>query len=187
MKEKLFDVLAGLMTLPEFETWLYNDFQIQSSILEDDNVLRLCSIDLSSKHALHELKKFCFDLYDEEEFYVQDIEVNANLIIEAVNEKEVVRYVRNICAYSDWGDGKHLFYDLFCLEDAYGEFEYSGYRTGSEIIVEMKSHARVILKAFEDADLCQKKKIVFQGLRRDRFVPQWTEPKPQKRWYQFWN
>jgi hypothetical protein len=186
MKQKVFDVCAGLITIPQFEEWFYNDADIQCSILEDDNVLRLCSIDLKKKDAEHELKKFCFETFDQEEFYVYAIEKNAHLIVNAQNHKEVICYVQNICEYSDWGDEKALYYSFYVLWDQYDEFPYSGYLFRSDIISDMKSEAAKLLKRFEFVDLQTKKNLIFEPVKHVECTPFIDADISTKRWYQFW-
>ncbi|MDG1332884.1 MAG: hypothetical protein P8P74_11185 [Crocinitomicaceae bacterium] len=194
MKKEVFDVCAGLMAISEFEEWFYNDAEIQCSILEDDNVLRLCSIDLTKRDAQYEMNKFCFDTFDREEFYVYVIEKNAGMIIETDNRDEIINHVRNICTYSGWEDSKHLFYALYFLEDQYNDFQYSGYATRGQIVNEMKLHAEIIVEKFEKSTPQEKKNWVFDGFDRNNLILHTVtsiqvgveESVPQKRWYQFW-
>ena len=186
MKLKVFDVCAGLMTISQFEEWFYHDAEIQSSILEDDNVLRLCVIDLSKKYALHDHRKFCFETFDNDEFYVYDIEENAKRIVGEENENWIIQSVRNICEYSSWGDNKHLFYTFYVLQSQYYDYEYIGGTTRREILNEIKLHANLLLEKFENAELQEKKNLVFDGLGRDHLIIQPPRQKLRKRWYQFW-
>ncbi|NVK64890.1 MAG: hypothetical protein HWE22_09905 [Flavobacteriales bacterium] len=194
LKKKVFEVCAGLMTIPEFENWFYRDVEIQCSILEDDNVLRLCSIDLSRKDARHELCKFCLDVFDNEEFYVFVIEKNAQKMLESKDEREINNYALNISSYSGWDDSKHLFNALYVLSYQFDEWEYSCYSSRKQIVDEMKLHAEIITEKFQVSTLEEKKKWVFAGLDdnelvRNRPINQpinFEESTKQKRWYQFW-
>lgn len=176
MKEKVFEICAGLITIKEFEYWLYRDVEIQSRIAEDEDVLHLCSIDLSEKYAKHELKKFCFETFDQEEFYIYAIEKNAQLIVNSQKHEEIIYYVQNICEYSDWEDDKRLYYSFYVLWDQYDEFPYSGYLSKSDVINDMKVEAENLLKKFEQADLQEK----------EEYIPIITSKMTKKRWYEFW-
>lgn len=194
LKKNVFRVCAGLMTIPEFENWFYHDVEIQCSILEDDNVLRLCSIDLSRKDARHELSKFCFDVFDNEEFYVFVIEKNAQKMLESRDEGEINDYALNISSYSVWDDAKHLFYAFYLLTYQFDEWEYSGYSSRRQIVDEMRHHAEIITDKFQGSTLEEKKRWVFTGLDENELERERSINKPkkvekstkQKLWYQLW-
>lgn len=183
MKKKLFDVLAGLISLSEFETWLYHDDEIQRSIVENDNVLRLCSIDLSKKDALHELMQFCFDMFDDEEFFVYTIEENAKRIIKKGNDR-ILQQTKNICRFGSFDDYRALIWEFDDLLSNY--YDNCTYMTKREIVHEIKSLATVLVEKFECADLIQKKKMVNAGFERDSYVFPFNPPPVFKPWYQFW-
>lgn len=183
MKKKLFDLLAGLISLSEFEAWLYHDDEIQGSILEDENTLQLCSIDLSKKHVILELKHFCFDVFDEEEFFVYTLEENSKMIIEKGNEW-ILEHTKNICEFRCFDEYRALmweFDDLLCNYD-----DNCTYMTKREIIHEIKSLAKGIVEKFEYADLTQKIKMANSGFQRDSYVSPSNPPTVVKHWYQFW-
>lgn len=161
MKNQIFDVLAGITPLAEFEQWLYQDVEIQCSILEDENILRLMMIDFSGKHVFHELKKYSSDVFDDAEFYVYALEANAKKIVESESDAEVIRFVKNLFDYSEWGDEKDFYCIFHMLYDQYVDFEYSGYLTRRSIIDEMKFLAAHVLDKFEPADLGEKIVLVF--------------------------
>jgi len=194
LKKKVFEVCAGLMTIHEFENWFYRDVETQCSILEDDNVLRLCLIDLSRKDAQHELCKFCFDVFDNEEFYVFAIEKNARKMLESKDERDINNYALNISSYSGLDDSKHLFNALWVLTYQFDEWEYSSYSSRKQIVDEMKLHAEIITEKFQVSTLEEKKKWVFTGLDENELVRKRSINEPikvekstkQKCWYQFW-
>jgi hypothetical protein len=191
LKERIFDVLCGITPLSEFEQWLYQDVEVQCLILDDDNVLRLMMIDFSGRHAFHELRKYGSDIFDDEEFYVYTLEENAKKIVEAEDILKVICCVENICEYSDWCDEKNFFNTFYSLQDAYDDFEYSGYSTRIQIIEEMKSFAKDLLEKFEWADIIEKKVMVFESIEPIFLSPVHYSPSPAfsprpKRWFEFW-
>ena len=186
-KERVFAVLAGITRINEFESWIYQDERIQASIVSDESTLRLVSIDFSGKYVLLELEKYCFDIFDEDEFYVYVIEENAKGIIETEDSLEVIRYTKNICKYFDWDDIKDLFYTFHILLDQYDDFPYSGYSSKSQIIEEIKLQAVSILGKFETANLAEKKTLVSNGCGSTNIPSVYYQPPPKyKRWYEFW-
>lgn len=189
LKQMLFQLLAQTLSLKEFEAWLYKDDYIKSHLLESEMIFELLSIDLRSKHAIHEIEKFCFNHFNKEECLVQIVKYNCELFLETKTDKAAENFIRNICYFYDWEDDYSLISHLYYLADDW-DMVKDGYIDKQHVKIELVSYAESFLEKLLCSNVEESISLLKNGIESRIITPEEStieliEPKI-KRWFQFW-
>lgn len=189
LKEMIFRLMSQTLSLKEFEAWLYDDDLIKSQLLENEVIFELVNIDLRSKHAFHELEKFCFKHFNKEECLVQIVRYNSEVLLEVKTDDAIETFMRNISHFHDWNTDYFLISQVYYLSDDW-ELVEVGYVDKEQLRNEFIGIAETFLKRLENMDVEESIQLLRNGVEISRFIPE--QPKNEqietdkKRWFQFW-
>lgn len=191
LKEKLFDVLANSITIEEFENWLYSNEEVNASLNDNEMLFEIISINYKSKHAFHELKKYCHVYFDYDEYLVSLVESSCRKLVRAQTSVEVWPVIMHLGSYMDWEKDYGLINQFYYFQDDLSLVE-EGYYKEKDVIKHLNQMAQVVLKELENLALDAKIEKLKTGIIIDLGKDEHKENTPvglekdSKKWYQFW-
>lgn len=163
VKENLFNVIARIISMEEFEGWLYKDSFVIENALENELVLEILLVNLKTRDSFQELQALCFRFFSREEFLIYQTEYVAQVIEEKGHTFQVEKWISTIANYYDHKEPEELLYhfeSLSCLlEDG---VTYYGYNR-AHLNKEVKIFGRRIQKTFENLSLEEKIECLKNG------------------------
>jgi hypothetical protein len=189
LKEMIFRLMSQTLSLKEFETWLYADNYIKSQLLEDETIFELVSIDLRSKHAFHELQKFCFNHFDKEECLVQVVKYNSELLLETKTDAAAEKFMKSLYYFQDWNDDYSLITQIYYLTEDW-EFVDYGYVDKQQLRNELFGIAETFVKQLEGLSVKESIQLFRKGVEYQKAIPEEPAIKrienENKKLFQFW-
>lgn len=180
IKDKIFKVVSRVISVQDFEQWVYTNSEITNNLENDDFFFELVSLNYRGKHALYDLEKTCFKNYDYEEYLINMIEMNCQVLILEEKIDELWKIVLRISSHQDWDKNYKLIYSFYGLEDEIS-LAKQGFINKKEIINYTHELAQTILSKFEKLSLEGKKDVLING---ELEVPKVAQN--SKKWYHFW-
>ncbi|MCH2223148.1 MAG: hypothetical protein MK066_00165 [Crocinitomicaceae bacterium] len=156
LKENVFNVIVGIISMEEFEAWLYSDSFVIKNALENELVLEILLVNLKTRDSFQELEALCFRFFSREEFLIYQTQHVAKVMEEKGHTFEVEKWISTIANYYDHKEPEELLYhfeSLSCLLD-YGA-TYYGYNR-AYLNNEVRIFGRRIQKTFENLNLEEK-------------------------------
>jgi hypothetical protein len=194
LKSKICETLSRLISIEEFETWLYSTPEILNAVETNDLIFQVVSLDYKGKHIFHELEMFCFQNFDNNEFMVELIQNSCEAILKSQSNSEMKNIVDFLAAKFDWDDDNSMLNEFYWLQDEI-ETKQWGYgdekaKVSSVNIGFVKKYAQKALIKLEGASQEEKIKIFRKGCI-DRQEEQQEEiviedQIKNKLWFQFW-
>ncbi len=109
VKNMIVKLISRALSMEEFEAWLYYDEYIKSRILDDEDILELLSINLKSKYARAELKKYLYAKFGEVDCLIEQIKVNCELLVSSdLLQEDFESFLQNLSGLHDWGKNYSL-------------------------------------------------------------------------------
>lgn len=174
LKIEIVKYLSGLITLNEFEEWLYNDEFIKESIEINEDVLEVVSIDYRSKHAGAILHSFFISKYTEEELLILLLEVRSIYFINEPNLQNMEDFLRRINSYISWDSDYQLIENFYWLINDLESLDYKRVAL-SEVYSSLIELCELISEKFENASIEEKITYLKDGF------PEYKYPKEVKK------
>jgi hypothetical protein len=167
LKSKICETLSRLISIEEFETWLYSTPEILNAVETNDLIFQVVSLDYKGKHIFHELEMFCFQNFDNNEFMVELIQNSCEAILKSQSNSEMKNIVDFLAAKFDWDDDNSMLNEFYWLQDEI-ETKQWGYgdekaKVSSVNIGFVKKYAQKALIKLEGASQEKKIKIFRKG------------------------
>ncbi|MFT6983553.1 MAG: hypothetical protein ACJAUD_002331 [Crocinitomicaceae bacterium] len=167
LKSKICETLSRLISIEEFETWLYSTPEILNAVETNDLIFQVVSLDYKGKHIFHELEMFCFQNFDNNEFMVELIQNSCEAILKSQSNSEMKNIVDFLAAKFDWDDDNSMLNEFYWLQDEI-ETKQWGYgdekaKVSSVNIGFVKKYAQKALIKLEGASQEEKIKIFRKG------------------------
>lgn len=194
LKQMLFKLLSRTLSMKEFEDWLYNDDYIKTHVLESEMIVELLSIDLRSKHAMHELEKFFFNHFNKEECLVQVVKYNCEMLLETKTDNALENFFQNICYFHNWDSQYVLIEDVYYLLNDW-ELTHDGYMDKRTMKNEICRFAEIVLEKLKELNLEESILLLINGFEIKTTFPEQLATKgnitidtklTRKKWFQFW-
>jgi len=162
LKNKIFEVNARIITIAQFEQWLYTTQGIAENIETNDFIMKMVSLNYKDKNIHNILEKICFEEYDQEEFLIKMIELNCLHLAQVTGSQEMWKIVNTICRYNNLESNYRLINKFYYLEDEIS-LAQGGLIKESVVIAGFQKLARDILSALEGLSLFGRKNILISG------------------------
>lgn len=177
LKENVFRVLEGYMSLDEFEAWLYKSEALHD-LMNKDVVLETFSFNYRQDDAKYQFKKTIFRHFDEDEFLLWKVKSNLRDLMENRANRDRILYDFYYLGYDGYYFLQPVGYYMYQIED----IEYCGDNLQA-VLKELRQDAEVLLLEIEKQEL-QK-----PGFRLLDYLPinkAGSETPITKKWWNFW-
>ena len=164
VKRMLFKVLSRTLSLEDFEAWLYNDNFVADNILKNEVILELLSINLRSKHAMHELEKFCSLYFEQEEYLVEIVKYNCQVLLKDHSDNAVENMINNISLFYDLEDDYFLISQIYWFGEEWS-LAMDGYYSKNEAKGHLLDFIEAVLTKLSSKNKAEIVKTLHEGVK----------------------
>lgn len=205
LEEKLLDLVSDRIEIKEFENWFYTDKKINKSILSNDFVLSICTLDFRNKSVLTEIESILRDRLGARIYQIEIIHRLCLIISESNDQSLIYEIVRKIMKFHNWDDNYGLMDDFYKIECDISLAEDQIFNH-LEVLNSISILSNEVIDKFDDKNESNRLEFLVNGVD-DKF---WNFMKPtrdlpqnaikseenkehkdqkestQKKWFQFW-
>lgn len=192
IKENLFRLLAGKLSLEAFEQWLYTDEYVTNHILDNDAVLDLLSINFKEKDVMHDLEKYCEKWFDQDELITYAVYESCKTIVSQRDLKTIEKELATILNWHLWEEDRPLLERFYWLQmDLEEAIEGWGRYTKSEIQTFIIRFAEEVLRKRPRLDdTCELEEVhvdlIGSTNKTEEYSSRVKSQVNVKKWYLFW-
>lgn len=148
LKLKVLDVLSEIISVKEFEQWLYTEDKVLDLVSSDRLVFEIININYKKeKTAIKELLNLVSGKFSPEEILLLNAITHCRKIIQLQSEGLIFDEVVKLYKYFDYDNHYNLFWQFYILKDRIDLVEL-GYYKKEEVIEMIKKLAETIVLKF---------------------------------------